>query len=226
MRVFKMVFFLMLGLAFSHLANAEVKLNSGLFMPTPKPISDFSLEQKDPNGKKPLTFNHQNLQNKWTLMFFGFTNCPSLCPTSMAELATAYQKLTEEKFSPLPQVVFVSVDPERDTLEKVNLFASTFNKNFLGLRTNDMNILTRLTHETNSMFQKVPGNTTADKNPQAHYTIDHTGDIIVFNPEGKMVAMLTMPHKADDIVKDYETIVKNEGSASPDLATKIKSFFS
>jgi len=200
----------------------ELKLTSGIMMPEATTIQPFTLEaqQADAAGK---IFTQNNLQNHWTLIFFGFTNCPMLCPTTMATLANAYTKLQTQGFKPLPQVIFVSVDSQRDTLEKTHIFATTFHKNFIGARTDDQRTLLRMTHEMHTMFEKVPlpAGTTQDKDATANYTIDHTGDIMVINPQGQFVAMLTMPHTAENIVADYQTIV-NHATAPSGFFAKMK----
>lgn len=218
------VFFLLLCFQ----AQADVQLKSGIMMPQAKNILPFTLEQQGTsNGKVGMQkFTNANLQGKWTLIFFGFTNCPALCPTTMAQLTAAYQQLQANNFSPMPQVVFVSVDPQRDTLAKVTTFATTFNPNFIGLRTDNMQTLLQMTKEMNAMFEKVntPATVSGDKDQSSNYTIDHTGDIMVLNPQGQFVAMLTMPHQATDIAADYQTIV-NQATRPEGLLAKIKSIF-
>ncbi len=210
----KRLFFLFIALfLLINLANAEAQLKSGIILPQAKNLQPFTLQQraKTPDKKTDQSFTNDNLKNRWTLIFFGFTNCPALCPTTMAQLANAYQQWQTNNAQPMPQVVFVSVDPERDTIEKVNTFATTFNPNFIGLRTDDMQTLAQMTHEMNAMFEKVnvPAHVTGDKDKKSSYTINHTGDIMVINPKGQFVAMLTMPHEAEDIAADYQTIVKS-----------------
>lgn len=187
---------------------ADLKLQSGVTIPKASDLKPFTLTSTviDKKTGKNKTFTEKDLQDQWTLIFFGFTNCPALCPTTMAQLANAYQELQKQKFSPMPQVVFISVDPERDTLEKIKLFVTTFNPAFIGAR-GDLNTVAQLSKELDVMFTKVPQKG-LDKDKNSNYTIDHSGDIAVLNPKGQFVAMLTMPHKNEDIVKDYQTIVK------------------
>ena len=189
------------GVAFAD----EINLQSGVMMPVARDLKPFTLQ----NTNSGQNFTNAHLKDRWTLLFFGFTNCPALCPTTMAQLNNAYVMLQSKKFDPMPQVLFVSVDPDRDNADKVKVFATTFNKNFIGLRTDDMATLEQMTHEMNSMFVKVNLTTdNHDKDNKADYTIDHTGDIMVINPKGQLAAMLTMPHQANDIVADYETVIK------------------
>ena len=225
-RNFFKIFLSMLALCFSITMQAEQPFNSAILLPQAQNIRPFSLDwQADIHNKKSLTqFTNANLMGKWTLLFFGFTHCPALCPTTMAQLAAAYQQLQNQHIVPLPQVVFVSVDPEQDTTAQVTRFAQAFNKNFMGVRTYNKTTLAQMTREMDAMFEKVPTKNGAAQDSSATYTIDHTGDIKVINPDGKFVAMLTMPHKADDIVVDYQAIVKN--SIQPTrLSDRVKSVF-
>lgn len=209
-----------------YFAQAEqLTLQSGTLLPEERTLHPFTLEREqiDSTGEyKIVPFTQENLRDHWTLLFFGFTHCPWLCPTTMANLANAYATLKQKNVQ-LPQIVFISVDPGRDTAAQTRKFATTFNPDFIGARTDDQNTLLQLTHETSTMFQKVslPAGTTQDKDPSSNYTIDHSGDIIVINPEGKLVAMLTMPHTANQIVADYQTILqhaKTEHGFFSDLA--------
>jgi len=67
------------------------------------------------------------------VFFFGFTNCPHMCPMTMIELSHMYDKLQQNSVSPLPQVVLISIDPERDTIEKLNNYVTSFNPHFVGV---------------------------------------------------------------------------------------------
>lgn len=226
-RICLTIFSLVTTIAFAD----EIKLQSGLMIPVAKELQPFTLSQyvaKPAPGEKNLQpFTNANLKGKWTLMFFGFTNCPMLCPTTMAQLGNAYQQWQANKVNPLPQVVFVSVDPERDTAQKVKTFATTFNPNFIGVRTDDMNTLGQMTHEMDVMFEKVaqPASVTGDKDSKSNYTINHSGDILVINPQGQFTAILTMPHETKDIVADYQTIVQNAQPKSSGLVGGLESFF-
>ena len=203
-RFFLCVFALILMPVLAQAADL-VDLKSGVMLSTPKELKPFTLY--DAQGKN---FTNAQLKGQYTLLYFGFTNCPALCPTSMAQLATAYRNLAKENVQPMPQVVFVSVDPERDTAAKVNKFATTFNKNFIGLRTDDMNTLQNMTKDMSVMFTKAAVGGSQDRDPHATYTIDHSGEIIVINPEGKLVALLTLPHDAKSVTEDYKTVVQKK----------------
>lgn len=164
-------------------------------------ISDFQLTG---DNDKPFTLS--NLKGHWTLIFFGFTHCPELCPTTLATLKEVYQKLENAKQKPMPQVLFISVDPARDSPKLIKRYLSSFNSNFLGA-TGTEEALKSLTQEMSVLYMKVmqPGH---ESNDQAHYDIDHSGTLLLTNPAGKLVAIFNMPHQEAQIAADLHTIIK------------------
>ncbi len=185
----------------------SITLESGVMMPRVKPIALFKTQPSfhftDQNGQ---AFGLKNFQQQWTLVFFGFSYCPMLCPTTMAQLNNAYQQLSADHFTPLPQIVFITIDPARDSQANVKKFVSAFNPHFIGLRTDDVAALSQFSHELDAAYEKINGSG-KDKDSHGDYTYTHTGDIAVLNPEGELVAMLTMPHTDKEIANDYEAIV-------------------
>lgn len=186
-------------------ASAEVsyanQLKSAIVLPEPRTLNAFTLT--DLNNQ---TYTNKNLKNHWTLFFFGFTSCPYICPTTMAELTKVYNLLQKNKV-PEPQVVLVSIDPQTDTVEKIKTFVTAYNKNFIGVRTDDENELNELTKEFGVVYMKTVKNV-PDKEGNK-FEIDHSGAIMLINPEGKLMAFFSMPHKAENIAEDFMTIQKN-----------------
>jgi protein SCO1/2 len=177
----------------------DVKI-AGLFLPDPLAISSFQLTD---NMGKPFT--NDNLKGHWTMMFFGFTNCGMVCPTTMAALNSMYRTLQQQLPERLiPNVVMVSVDPERDTVERMNEYVTAFNKNFVGARA-ELPEITALEKEFHLVAVKLQAG--KDKN---QYTINHSAEIMVFNPEGKLQAFMSYPHEPVQMVTDYKNMVKNQ----------------
>jgi protein SCO1/2 len=174
----------------------DIKID-GLVIAPAKDVIDFHLT--DSSGK---AFSKENLKGHWTMMFFGFTNCGLVCPTTMSALNKMYQTLQtvlpEDK---LPQVVMVSVDPERDTVTKMKNYVSAFNSHFMGIR-GDMTETTALERQ----FHIVAVKTQTGKGKNQYY-YDHSAEILVFNPEGKLQAYMSYPHKPEEMVKDYQSIL-------------------
>jgi protein SCO1/2 len=118
-------------------------------------------------------------KGKVVVLFFGYTHCPDVCPTTMAELSQALQQLGPEDAKRV-QVLFVTVDPERDTPALLAQYVPAFNPTFVGLRPADQAQLTKVTKDFRVYYAKVPGKT-ADS-----YTMDHTAASYVFDPDGKL----------------------------------------
>lgn len=191
---------LVTGFFFSHKIyqnKREISAFHGTYLEEPRTVSTFELMGTD--GRP---FNNASLKNQWTLVFFGFTECGSICPTTLAELSTMYRILKEQGVEPLPHVVMVSLDPDRDSLEKLGKYMKSFNPSFYGARGND-SVVKRITKEMGVAYTKV-------KNPESaspkDYNIQHSGVIMLFNPEGKLNAFFTTPH-ADFLAADFKLLV-------------------
>ncbi len=181
------------------IAVKDIKID-GAFLTPAKEITDFNLIATD--GK---SFTKANLKGHWTMMFFGFTNCGMVCPTTLAALNKMYkalqQELPEDK---LPQIVLVTVDPERDTITKMKSYVKTFNSQFLGA-TGDMSELISLQKQLHIVSVKVqPDN--QDKN---NYYYDHSAELLLINPDAGVQAYMSYPHKPEQMAKDYKLILSS-----------------
>jgi len=173
------------------------QLKQGTLLPSAKLIADFQLT--DHNGKP---FTRENLKGKWSFAFFGYTHCPDVCPTTLSMLAQVMKKLGKDStLDTLPQVIFVSVDPERDTPELLAKFTPYFNPDFIGV-TGDPQQLLLLTRQLGIMYGKTPGDN-AD-----NYLVDHSASIILFDPDGNFLALFGAPHDPDLIAQEF-VAVKN-----------------
>lgn len=173
-------------------------LQNGTVFPTPRIIQPFDL-QHAPDGK---SFSNEQLKGHWTMMFFGFTHCAMLCPTTLTTLNHFYNNLQAAHFEQLPQVVFVSIDPERDDLNRIGTYVTSFNKNFTGATATEEK-LDRMTNELNILFTK------ANPNKDEDYQIDHSGTVLLFNPQGHLAGLFSPPIEAQALTDDYQAIVKN-----------------
>lgn len=156
------------------LSDAEMREYGAMMLSTPRRFSDFSL--LDHRGNE---FTKARLMDKWTLIFFGFTHCPDICPTTLATLNKVITPLKEEEKANL-QVILLSVDPERDTPGKLAAYVPYFNPDFIGVTGNPYEIL-NLATQLNAVFSKVPLKAEGEGND---YTVDHSGNIAVINPMG------------------------------------------
>jgi protein SCO1 len=195
---------LMLGLfvaQFMHRTHpSDMTHFHGTWLDTPREMSSFNLM-----GTANTPFNNTSLKHHWTMMFFGFTQCPSICPTTMVELAKMYQLLEHKGVQQLPQVVFVSLDPDRDSLDKLTQYVTAFNPHFYGARSQTEAEVKAMARELGVAYAKVALANQAEK--QKNYVIEHTGTVMLFNPEGQLSAFFTMPHKAEELAEDYQLAI-------------------
>ena len=146
------------------------------------------------------SFSTTNLQGPWTLMYFGFTFCPDICPATLANLAQVMKELRaiNPEVASKIQVVLVSVDPGRDTPEKLARYAEFFDPEFLGATSNAAN-LKALTQQLNVAFEFVGDMTTSD------YLVEHSAQVVLINPKGDYQGFLRPPLKprelADALIK-------------------------
>lgn len=181
-------------------ANANPELSAGTLLPQPRALNAFQLTGVD--GKP---FTNQNLKGHWSLLFFGFTNCGYVCPTTMVAVKKVYINLKNDK-QLLPQVYLISIDPVRDTPERIRTYVTRFNPDFKGA-TGDQKQLDDLTRDLGVLYLKVKPSNTSLK--QADYDIDHSGTLLLINPEGKLAAIFSMPHDPELITKDYQNIISH-----------------
>lgn len=147
--------------------------------PDPKPAYDFTL--KDQDGK-PFSLSSQ--RGKFVLMAFGFTHCPNICPTTLANLATAYELLSSEDRARV-QVLFISVDPDRDTSKVLKDYVPFFNKHFIGL-TGQPNQIAATAKAYGVEYEKTsqPGAVAAN-----YYSFEHSDVVYLLGPSGKWIAL-------------------------------------
>ena len=173
---------------------------SGQFLryPQPKVVDPVTLTGSD-GADFPLT----QLKGRWTLAFFGFTHCPDACPTALAMLKSAANVWSRLPIERQPQILFVSVDPERDTPEVLDRYVHFFNPDFIAA-TADHSILLPWTRSLGVVYDQVP-----DADGGGSYTVDHSTSILVFNPELQMIGMLRPPHTAAQIVEDLAPVLES-----------------
>ncbi|HTD06054.1 SCO family protein [Undibacterium sp.] len=155
---------------------------------------DFALT--DHTGK-PRTL--ADFKGKAVVMFFGYTQCPDVCPTTMAEMATVMKQLGPQ--ADKVQVLFVTIDPERDTRALLASYVPAFDPRFLGLY-GDKAATEKVAKEFKVFYQKVPGNT-----PDS-YTMDHTAGSYVFDPQGRIRLFLRHGQGAEPIVHDLKLLLQ------------------
>lgn len=163
----------------------------------PRPLPAFSL--LDQSG---APFGNAQLAGHWSLLFFGFTHCPDVCPTTLGLLAQVEKQLASHGSVPAPQVVLISVDPERDTPPQLASYVKFFSSTFTGV-TGKPAAVAELTRAMGVPVAKTPLPDGADG---GDYTVDHSAVIFVIDPQGAMRAIFSAPHITDVIVSDFRHI--------------------
>lgn len=167
--------------------------------PTARALPTLGLTSQDGQAL-PADF----LSGHWTLVFFGFTQCPDICPTTLAVLAQAGRQLADLPQAEQPRVLLVSVDPERDTPERLAAYVRFFDPAFLGA-TGSLESIAAAAAAFGVPYAKVTM-------PEGGYTMDHGSGIFVVGPAGGIVAYLSAPHDASVIARDYRKLLAWQAS--------------
>jgi protein SCO1/2 len=165
--------------------------------PQPRVLPDFNLRQSDGTALVP-----GELKGHWTLVFLGFTHCPDVCPTTLAQLARAQQQWRALPDSVRPRVLFVSVDPERDTPDHIGEYAHGFDPDTLAA-TADVPALEGFAKSLSLVFAKVPAPAGA---PDDQYSVDHSAAIAVLDPQARVAGVIQPPLDPGAIAKDMAAL--------------------
>ena len=179
---------------------------------TKLPSPEYALYYKQSRVIKPFelidhngqSFTKEQLNDKWSLVFFGYTSCPDICPTTLQNLSFIYDDL--KAITQNSQVLLVSVDPQRDSQEKLAQYIAYFNSEFIALRAG---------HEVLFPFARNVGLMYAISGEGDDYLVDHSASLVLINPAGKIAAIFKpeqaigkMPSiDSDKLLIDYQKIV-------------------
>lgn len=172
-------------------AKPEIR---GLLWPNPRELGDFRLTDHKGNP-----FTREDLLGKWSLLFFGYTHCPDVCPMTLAKMDRIYRSLKQENPAEELQVLFVSVDPERDTRNTLSQYVQYFNEEFIGLGGRD-NRAGSLGKQMGIVSIRTKG--TSPEN----YLVDHTASVFIVDPRARWVGILSAPHEVEDMTRRYLAI--------------------
>lgn len=161
-----------------------------------KALPEFSLYDHD---NRPL--NNDRLSGKWSLIFFGFTHCPDVCPTSLQTLAEMMKAIDDKVMRETIQVIFVSVDPDRDSPAILKSYVGYFDAGFIGAtaRIPDLEVLTNvlgIAHERDKTSEN-----------QQDYSVSHSGAIVLINPAGEYAGLFRAPHNSRTMASDLSKII-------------------
>ena len=178
---------------------APPQAERGTVFPSPRALPALDLKRHDGTPLGPDYF-----VGKWTLVFFGFTNCPDICPTTLAALAQLEKQLAGLPAAELPGVLLVSVDPERDDPARLAAYVTFFDPTFAGA-TGTPQAVADAAAAFGVPYAKV-------SLPEGGYTMDHGSGVFVVGPSGGIVAYLSGPHDPTVMARDYRKILAFAGS--------------
>ncbi len=182
-------------------ATIHTKTLSATLLNDPISIPDFNLVDHNNNS-----FTLGSLRGQWSFLFFGYTHCPDVCPTTMNVLVQTQKQLLQYADLEKPNYIFVSVDPDRDTTDHLAQYMAYFHQDFLGV-TGSKDQLETMTRPLGIYYKK-----DRPEEGQNNYTVGHSNAILLINPEGGVRALVSPPHDAITMANDYRYILSHRGT--------------
>lgn len=176
--------------------SRQTELQSLIVLPEAREIPAFSLVDQDGQS-----FQHEHMTGTWSLLFFGFTHCPDICPGTLYDLQLLKNAVDEEASDIPHQVIFFSVDPERDTPERLKEYVTYFDPDFLAV-TGAHEQLLPLTRKLGIAYR-----IEEHDDGQAAYNVDHSASVLLINPEGRLHGVFPAPHDAAAMTADFLALV-------------------
>ncbi len=194
---------LVIGLTVYRVLNSERQidptqmLDAGIvILPQGRDVPKLTLTNQD---GEPVQVDQ--LEGKWTLLFFGYTFCPDICPATLAELRQLRSQLPDEVREQL-RPVLVSVDPARDTPEQLKQYLEFFGEGFLGL-TGTLDDIQTLANGVGIPF--IPGDTSRE-----NYTVDHSGNLVIIGPDGRQHGFIRAPLKVQKLSQQLPALLSRK----------------
>ena len=175
------------------LTEQEYKDLGAYFIDPPRQLSGFQLIS-DQN----MSFAIDDFKGKWSILFFGFTFCPDICPLTMKQLSNVKEEL-KDKANRI-NFYLVSIDPDRDSPENLRTYLDNFDQEFIGL-TGEIDKIYRFSTQVNAPFFPVVNSNEED------YTVDHSGSLVLINPEGNYAGFFRAPHDQNKIIKALDSLL-------------------
>ena len=177
------------------LLEKKPSLITGKILVRPMEIDNFELI--DQNNE---VFNKKSLEGGWTVLFFGYTNCPDVCPTTIYKLAEIKNGIKEDLPSANFNTVLVTLDPDRDSSERLDEYIGYFDETMLGITGTYENIQS-FTSSLSVFYQRI--------NKEKGYDFNHTASIFVFDKDGSLFATMSPANTVEEIESDFFTILNN-----------------
>lgn len=192
---------LVLGIYFANKNDPMVSpelINASYLLDQQVAIADFNLIDQNKQA-----FTAEQIKGEWTFWFFGFTHCPDICPFTMGTLSAVMQMLKQEHDIDNIRTVFVSVDPLRDTPERMKSYLETFGNEVIGVSSTEPELATFI--KNMGIVAKLPKAVNANDN----YDVMHSSSIYLIAPNNAIAALLRTPHSVDDIVYNFQQVHSN-----------------
>ena len=172
---------------------ASKKNEFSTVLDNPMSLSDFNLTADDGSN-----FNLETLKGNWSLLFFGYTHCPDVCPLTLHQLGQA-NKALDESMTELPNIIMVSVDPDRDSIEILHQYVNSFSQKVIGV-TGFLDEINKLTSQL-GIFYKI------NKEEGENYSVNHSAAVIMINKNAEFHAVFSAPHSTEHFVTDLPKIM-------------------
>jgi protein SCO1/2 len=178
------------------MSNAQLAENGLFVYDIPRTVNAFALT--DHEG---APFTQERLQGQWSLLFFGYTFCPDICPITLATIHQFEQLLQveEPEAAAQLQVAMISVDPQRDTADKLAAYMGYFGEDYVGVTGQYIDIF-NLGRQLNVAFGYTP-------TENGEYLVNHSGEIILINPNGKFHGFFKVPHDPEKMLRNFRSVL-------------------
>jgi protein SCO1/2 len=173
-------------------------LENAVLYPQPRAIPEFHLTQGD---GKPLTLD--DWRGHWNVVYLGYTNCPDVCPTTLATFKQVWKDLGERKLASRVRLDFISVDPDRDSPEHLRQYVGFFSPDFVTATGSDAE-LTPLTRALGLIYSRT-------KAANGNIEVDHSGSAVIIDPQGRLVGMFRPPFAARALAADLAALIGEHG---------------
>ncbi|MEM9058268.1 MAG: SCO family protein [Pseudomonadota bacterium] len=185
------------GIAAGLLLRSEpLTLSTGTLLEPPRAVAPFDLQ-----GTGPELLDAASMSNQWSLVFFGFTRCPDLCPTTLQLLSDARERVAASGVTP-PRILLVTVDPEYDTLERLTSYVAYFGEGITGA-TGSPEAIAAVAGELGIVYRRVPMQGFG-------YTMDHSGAVLLIGPDLSLRAVFSPPFDVPALAQDLTNILDSE----------------
>lgn len=185
------------GIAAGLLLRSEpLTLSTGTLLEPPRFVAPFDLQ-----GTGPDKLDAAAMTGEWSLVFFGFTRCPDLCPTTLQLLSDARERVAAQGVTP-PRILLVTVDPEYDTLERLKSYVAYFGEGITGA-TGSPEDIAAVAGELGIVYRRVPMQGFG-------YTMDHSGAVLLIGPDLSLRAVFSPPFDVPALAQDLTNILESD----------------